>query len=406
MIDSFSIGDFVSLKNHPYLYDNDFAKIAANADMTPPVMIISEILNKDEYNITNGKNLEKQFKCIYFSHKDGKYHENWLKENHVKKLSKIKTYLDSKTLKNIDTYELNYLKEIYSGQQVCLTNVDFELNKKKVFIENSDGKKIHREKNHLDFLPPVMIIIDIIKNKEEKRYSNKTKNFLEKDCSKYLFKCKWYNNNSSSYSEDLFPSHILGLVKSQNDLIDTVSIPLKGSYSLILKLKKKIKLETSSSQLDSYIVKPIELVFKHYYYKLSYFDQFKRENSSISLDDLVYEKNDYLNSIYYIHNKLIFEEKYPRYGTTLKHITETIFNVNDYFLITYVDKLNRITKRIIKVSGKDVYSEKNIINEEDKEKEYFFIIANCLLRNGCIRHFNLEQIKEAIKIPNGSKLFE
>lgn len=195
-------------------------------------------------------------------------------------------------------------------------------------------------------------------------------------------------------------------MNNQHDLLEITTFFLTGKYRLILKLKNPIQLETTNTQINNYVIKPLELVFNHYYYKLSYFDLFKRENLSICLNELIYERKKHFNSIYSLHNKLIFGAQYPRYGTTLKLITEDIFEVNDYFLITYIDKLNRITKRIIRVLGKDSYSEGFTINEEFPEKEYFFIIANCLFREGNIRHFNLEQIKEAIKIPDGAKLFE
>ncbi|WP_312296581.1 hypothetical protein [Chryseobacterium sp.] len=130
-MESFSTGDFVCLKNHPYFEDNSFIKIASNANMTPPIMVIGEILNKNEYNSLSDKAVGKQFKCYYYSHKEGKFHNTWFKEDQVKKLDSINTYLDLEKLISIEDYEIDDLKKTYLNNLVCLKNVDFELNKKK-----------------------------------------------------------------------------------------------------------------------------------------------------------------------------------------------------------------------------------------------------------------------------------
>lgn len=389
-----NIGDFVCLQNHPYLSTNHKIKIAANADMTPPIMIVGEILNKDEYDISTGKQTEIQLRCYYYSTKEGKYIDKWIKAEQLKNLNNPESFLNVNEFSKIDEFDLEYLKGLYLNKMVCLKSVDFELNKKKIFIDSSDGIRTNKENNHLDFLPPVMTIIDIVKNKEEKRFSSTKLESVEKDLSKYIFKCKWYNSKTSSYSEEFVPSKILGLVINQSELIEILMAGITENNFLITSLKEKhiLELEDSKDQVISSIIKPIEIIFNHYYYKINAFDYLKQKTLSYTIDNL--------HSLNFIEKPTIFSTTFPRYKTTFQPITENIFHEQEYYFIKYRDKFNKITTRIIKVLYKEPY-----IDAETNE-DCFFVVANCLLRNGHIRHFKLSQILEATIIINGIKMFE
>lgn len=395
----FSIGDFVCLKNHPYFDDNLKIKIAANADMTPPIMIISEILDKDEYDNLTGEKSESQLRCYYYSTKEGKYFDKWIKINQVKKLSPIETNLNNNEFDNIEDYDLDYLKKTYKDKLVCLKNVDLELNKKKIFIDSSDGIRTNKENNHLDFLPPVMTIVDIVKNKEEKKFSSTKSKSLEKDIPKYFFKCKWYNSKTSSYSEELLPSNILGIVNNQKGFIQIINIAIEKKSYIVLKLKNPFILEENNNEIENTIIKPVELIFNHYYYKLNATDYSKQKIVSYALNDIYFNKNDIFYSTYIIDRSLIFGQTFPRYKTKFEPITDSTFVEKEYYLISYRDKLNRITQRIIKVIMKEPYTDPN-------NDEHIFIVANCLLRHGHIRHFNINQITQVTQINKGSNLFE
>ncbi|WBV58058.1 hypothetical protein PFY10_06340 [Chryseobacterium daecheongense] len=391
---SFNIGDFVCLQNHPYLSSNHKIKIAANADMTPPIMIVGEILNKDEYNTSTGKQSEIQLRCYYYSTKEGKYIDKWIKAEQLKKLAAPETYLNIDEFIKIDDFDLEYLKSLYLNKMVCLKSVDFELNKKKIFIDSSDGIRTNKENNHLEFLPPVMTIIDIVKNKEEKRFSSTKSDSIEKDLSKYIFKCKWYNPKTSSYSEEFIPSKILGFIVNQTEFVEMIMAGIAENNFLIASLKGKhiLELEDSPNKVINNIIKPIEIIFNHYYYKINAFDYAKQKTSSYTIDNLY--------SLDFIEKSTIFASTYPRYKTTFYPITENTFHEQEYCFIKYRDKFNKITNRTIKVLYKEPY-----IDPESNE-DSFFIVANCLLRNGHIRHFKLSQILESTEIINGIKIFE
>ena len=396
---TFYIGDFVCLQNHPYFDDNQKIKIAANADMTPPVMMVGEILDKNECNPLNGKQSALQIRCYYYSTKDGKYVDKWFNSEQVKKLEAGLTYLDNVVLSSIDDFDLEYIKKSFLNKLVCLKSVDFELNKKKIFIDSSDGIRTNKENNHLEFLPPVMTVIDIIKNKEEKKFSTTKPNFVEKNLSKYMFKCKWYNPKISSYSEEFLPSNLLGTLVDQQSIINAITSSIDQKQYLILKLKKSINLEGNTAEILTKIVEPHELIFNHYYYKLNATDLFKQKVVSISLDELYYENNENQYSIYFVAKSFVLGHTFPRFGTRFETISEKIFDENQYLLITYRDKNGKVTIRMIKVITTESYT-------DETDLEHNFVVANCLLRNGNIRHFKVNQITKVTKILNGVEIFE
>lgn len=391
----FSIGDFVALQNHPYFLKNQNIKVAANAEMTPPVMIIGEILDKDEYNPLTGKQSEIQLRCYYYSTKDGKYIDKWIKAEQLKKIDADKTYLDIKKLSDIDDYDLEFLKKSYLNKLVCLKSVDIELNKKKIFIDSSDGIRTNKENNHLEFLPPVMTIIDILKNKDEKKFSSTKLDHLEKDLSKYLFKCKWYNPKTSSYSEELIPSIILGIVNNQADQLKKIVSGISDSDYIIINANS-FELEDSSNIVFNNIIKPTELIFSHYYYKLNAFNYIKQKTSSYPLDDTIVNGG----IIDFRERSTVFGYTYPRYKTNFRPITANIFNDNEYYLIKYRDKFNKITTRVIKVIYKEPYT------DPEDNTDQIFLVSNCLLRKGLIRHFSVKNILESTEIINGREIFE
>lgn len=396
----FSIGDFVCLKNHPYFEYNSPIKIAANADMTPPVMVVSEILDKNEFDSTTGQNIEKQFKCYYYSHKDGKYHDKWIKEYEIKKLTATNTYLDLDSFKIIEDYDLEFLKKKYIGKTICLKSIDFELTKKKVFIDSSNGKRTNKENNHLSFLPPVMTIIDILKNKDEKRYSTKNKGIIEKDCAKYLFKCKWYNPITTSYSEELLPSNIFGLIKNKQYSQNSLKKILDENLLVLSRLDTPLSLENSSITIKNSLLDIYEIVYNHYYYKINYFDYLFQKYSSSEIEKIHLNLSNNLNFTYTFNKNDILGEKLPKInGNTLIQIKESSFIKDQYYLIKYTDRFDNVTNRVIRSKG-------NIKVKQGRIIVSTVIEANCLLRNGKIRHFNIDRIISSQLIIDGAKLFE
>lgn len=69
-MNKYQIGNLVSLKNHPYTLISD-TKIGANALMTPPIMVVTEVLNQKKYNPDSEEkeNLPSQILCTFYNSK-------------------------------------------------------------------------------------------------------------------------------------------------------------------------------------------------------------------------------------------------------------------------------------------------------------------------------------------------
>ncbi len=75
----FELGDIVALKSHPYQTNYSEPKVGAYAHFTPPLMIVIEILNKTTYNTLTGKKDSNQYKCLFYSTKEGNFEKLWFK---------------------------------------------------------------------------------------------------------------------------------------------------------------------------------------------------------------------------------------------------------------------------------------------------------------------------------------
>jgi hypothetical protein len=82
-----------------------------------------------------------------------------------------------------------------------------------------------------------------------------------------MFKCKWYNPKTSSYSEELIPSVILGIVNDQTRDLEKINSGINENLYIIINLKNNFELEDSSKLVFNNIIKPVELIYNHYYYR-------------------------------------------------------------------------------------------------------------------------------------------
>lgn len=374
------LGDLYSLKNHPYELNLSDVKIAAFANMTPPIFVVTEILNSPkEFDTETGKEKFKQIKCIFYSHKSHKFENLWLDIKHIKPIKKqdnkdvildkndeVKTTSETEVIKTISIEDI---KDIFLNNQVVLKTCDYELGKLKTTFVKTDNKSSQRLNSHLDFLPPVLTVIDV-KNNDEKIGFNPKSGNLRKIASKFLLKCKWYNPLSGGFSEDFIPLETVEMVQDVTNL-DMISDLILNKMFIKNIYENHIKLECGEVLHHSYI-QPIELIFNHYKYKLKYFDFFKTKYVEMDLSEINFE-----DDIVGLNDLII--EKIPEYKTSIQeftNISEFVFEKHKYYRITYKDQQDRITKRVIFV--KEFIAKK-------------VIIADCLLRDGEERHFRLKE---------------
>lgn len=378
------LGDLYSLNNHPYELDLYDVKIAALANMTPPILVVSEILNSPkEYDSESGKEKSKQVKCIFYSQKSHKFENLWFDINLIKPIKKetydedndvvfeknqeIKTSTKDE-IENLKFNSIEKVRNIFLNSQVILNSCELELGKNKTTFSKTDNKSSNKVNSHLDFLPPVMTVIDVKSNDEKIGYNPKSGN-LKKITSKFLLKCKWYNPFSGGFSEDFLPFESVEIVQNAENL-DLISALILNKMFFRNIFGNHVKLESGEVLQHSYI-QPLELIFNHYKYKLKYFDFFKTKYSEMNLSEMNFE-NDVVGL-----NDLIID-KIPEYKTNIQEFTtisDFVFEKHRYYRITYKDQQDRITRRVI------------FLKEFIAKK---VIIADCLLRDGEERHFRLK----------------
>ena len=388
------IGDILTLKNHPYTSGNTQVKISALAQMTPPLLVVTEILNNSKpFDALTGEKNIKQIKCIFYSHKNHKFESYWFNTDQLKTildqnenpsvsstnkdtLHEIKTVdendlrgLGIKILKSSSLFDL---KKEYINSQVILKSCDYELGKQKSTFEKNENKSSQKINAHLDFVPPVLTVIDVKLNDEKITYNPKTGN-QNKISSYFYLKCKWYNPLSGAFSEDFLPIEAVNIIPEIQS-IDGVSILISSNNLLKLNINKHIELQCSKTLNHTYI-QATDLVFNHYKYKLKYFDFLKNIYSEIDLSEVNLKDTQ-------ISLDNIITDKVPEFDPILKDFTsikDFTFEKDKYYRITYSDILGRVTDRVI------------FVKEFIKDK---IVIADCLLRNGEERHF---RIKDGIK---------
>lgn len=389
-MNKYQIGNLVSLKNHPFTLNSD-AKIGANALMTPPIMVVTEILNQKKYNPDSEEkeNLPGQVLCTFYNSKNSCYEKHWFKTDEIIEINisenPEKITKDENSKKDIPTDSYSSLKIEFKNNLVVLLSADVELGKKKISwsIDKNDEK--FRTESYLDFLPPVMTVVDVVENnKFLKDRKNSDDGEVKKDSSKYLLKCKWFNPTKQTFSEELIPCKIVEKVSIDIDKIEIIKAGIEDEN--LFKIPKKIQMEPSKKDAFSFsLVEIKDIIMLNHRVKILYRDLFLNKTESSFLEKIDITKSD-------LKFDDLIEEKYPDYSSrSYNNINKLHWEENKFYKINYTDKKGRFTTRII------TNCEKTEFETEDGEEEVF-IIANCLLRNGHIRHFKLKNIGERLTL--------
>lgn len=376
------LGDLYSLKNHPYSIDSNKIKIAGLATMTPPIMVISEILNSPkQHDIETGLIKSGQVRCMYYCHKNHKFENLWFSMSDIKLIDEDNTKGTDRddqineeiVTKNVvlNKFEnpsiIEEIKNKFLNKQVILKSCDLELGKLKTTFSQTEYKSSDKITAHLDFLPPVLTVIDVKLNDEKKSFNPKSGN-LKKIYSVYLLKCKWYNPLSGSFSEDFIPIETVQEIQIID--LNPIKEAINKKYIYRYDLSKDILVESQKSLKHIY-VQPLEIIFNHYKYEVRCYDIFRDKYAKIDLYNFVLGE-DFLTIDDFIM------EKIPEYIKDLEDYTKVqdyIFEKNNFYRIIYRDLQGNTTKRIIYV--------KEFIQNK-------VVIADCLLRKGEERHFRID----------------
>jgi hypothetical protein len=398
-MESFALGEIVTLNNHPYYSTNNKILITADATMTPPLMVVTEVYNDykkildfDEKSGIQESNTSK-IKCIFYSNKTHKYENNWFLIDQIKKISNINSNEEEQSLFLENTIVLekeNHINELIN-KNVILKSWEIELGKKK----SSFSYDSYSDKNNnkitacLSFLPPVMVIIGVKKVDELKESNFDKKTGAKKRVfAKILVKCRWFNPLANAFSEEFFTPESLEIVIDHDlKLIDKIQRFIKENKFIRF---NNPKLKTYND--GNTIGQPLKISFNHCYYQLEYFDFLTNKDETLKL---LYLKSEKLEPI-----ALYSKDYAPYYGNLksakkikefLKEEIEETKKINKVFRIQYKSKKGILSTRTI---SKCEFLDHRLddINPDSKKNKY--IKAKCFKREGKERHFRFKGIKK------------
>ena len=386
-MDKLNIGDLVSLKSHPFNIFNE-SLIGAFVDNTPPIMVISEVLKSNSYDTeseevdteTNKvKKLPNQYLCYFYSSKTSSFEKHWFKQNEIKKIdSDIETNQEKVT----KTEDKVSLLNKYKDNLVVLKSADLELSKKKTTWSRTKEEDINKTQAFLEFLPPVMTVIDVVENQNfNKDRVNPKNGEIKRESCKFLLKCKWFNPIKQTFSEEIIPYKILQRVEFNSNKIEVIErgINTKNVFQLIEK-DLNITLENSKNSFYKYIVELKEVVTENHTIKIFYKNLIsnKIENRRIENLEIIDSTKEF---------KQFVDSEFPNYKTNkYNNPLDLKWEKDKFYKIDYLDKKGKFTTRIITNCKVEEFQ------TEDDDKEVKFVIANCLLRDGKIRHFRVSNI--------------
>ncbi|MCG8883260.1 hypothetical protein G1L02_08825 [Tenacibaculum finnmarkense] len=211
------IGDIVTLKTHPLLYD---FKIKGDGKLVPPFMIVKEIYIEDKKKKTNSEELGEQiaerikYTCVFFDDNKTEFKEAILYESMLEKYDKIHIARLDKNKKEvkcdslIDETRKYVIPEYNYGDIVFFRTKKFEIFKKRdsskmIQQKGGDYKKTTNIQYIVNYSSPDFILCGIKKNENTNDfYQNGDKRRI---VSEILYKVKWFNANQMKFSDIYLP---------------------------------------------------------------------------------------------------------------------------------------------------------------------------------------------------------
>ena len=397
-MDKLNIGDLVSLKSHPFNIFNE-SLIGAFVDNTPPIMVISEVLKSNSYDTESeevdaetkkAKKLPNQYLCYFYSSKTSSFEKHWFKQNEIKKIDFDTENNQEKVTKTEDKVSL---LNKYKDNLVVLKSADLELSKKKTTWSRTKEEDINKTQAFLEFLSPVMTVIEVVENQNfNKDRVNPKNGEIKRESCKFLLKCKWFNPIKQTFSEEIIPYKILQLVEFNSNKIESIEngINTKNVFQLIEK-DLNISLENSRYSFNKYIIELKEVVIQNHLMKIFYKNLInnKIESKIIENLEIIDSEKEF---------KQFVDSEFPNYSNSeYNNPLKLEWQKDKFYKIDYLDKKGKFTTRIITNCKVEEFE------TEDDEKDVKFVIANCLLREGKIRHFRVSNITARFELSDEFK---
>jgi len=216
----FRVGDIVTFKNHPLLYDYE---IRGDGKYVPPIMVVKEVIfensQKKTHDEVTGKKIAEKIKyiCIYFDDNKSEFIESHLYESSLEhfKILHIGRIDDPKRL---DEHHENLVDEISRyplspsyeyGKIIYFKTKKLEILKKRASktVSSIKGKSQTEEKITLQYVvsysTPDFVTIGFKKETYNDLFFNdgKVKRYVSTD----FVKIQWYNPIQQKFSEQLLP---------------------------------------------------------------------------------------------------------------------------------------------------------------------------------------------------------
>ena len=219
---NFNVGDLVTFKTHPLLFD---LYIKGDGKYVPPIMIVKEVLfenmDKKEFDDVSGNRIAEKVKyiCVHFDDNKSEFIESHLYHSQLESFEKLKiAKRDEKKQEegyiDLITEVLNYPKKIsYEFAKI----VHFKTKKIEAFkkressnikiIEDNKGNNIETKekiRNYVvNYITPDFVICGYKKETYNDLFYNNGN--PKRIASTDFIKVKWFNSNQQKFSEQYLP---------------------------------------------------------------------------------------------------------------------------------------------------------------------------------------------------------
>lgn len=221
MNENFNLGDLVTFKTHPLLFD---LYIKGDGKYVPPIMLVKEVLfeNKDkkEFDDVSGNRIAEKVKyiCVHFDDNKSEFIESHLYQSQIEgiedlKIAKVENKKQEDGYINLVTEVLNYPKFEYEfGKIVYFKTKKLEAFKKrestKILVNKDDkGNEIETKekiRNYVvNYITPDFVICGYKKEVQHDLFYNNGK--PKRIASTDFIKVKWFNSNQQKFSEQYLP---------------------------------------------------------------------------------------------------------------------------------------------------------------------------------------------------------
>lgn len=392
-----NIGDLVSLKSHPFNIFNG-TLIGAFVNNTPPIMVIAEVLNSTSYDTESeevdsetkkAKKLPNQYLCYFYSSKTSSFDKYWFKENEIKRIDSNSETIQEEIIKTEDKVSLI---NKYKDKLVVLKSADLELSKKKTTWSRTKEEDINKTQAFLEFLSPVMIVLDVVENQNfNKDRINPKNGEIKRVSCKFLLKCKWFNPIKQTFSEEIMPYNILQLVDFDEKKLEIIRDGIARKTVFVIKDDENIILEGTKHSFSNYILELKDVVIQNHTIKVFFKNLINNKLESSLIDNLIAENSGK-------EFKQFITSEFPNYSNSkYNNPLDLEWQRDKFYKIDYLDKKGKFTSRIITNCKVEEFE------TEDDEKDVKFVIANCLLREGKIRHFRVSNITARFELSDEFK---